>query len=136
FHYAVASDARLGSRELGSRTGAALTTPLVGMLTPARRPAPARGLPPAGSFCTVSNPLVEVIHLAAARHGDGLVAYLHSLAPEETEVEISFPELNVRRMLAGTFLEREQREVPLANGAGRLTISPGSLATVQVELGD
>lgn len=137
FHYAVSSDTRLEARELGSRTAATLTTPLVGILAPARRPTPARDLPPRGSFCTISDPLVQVIHLAASRHGDrnGLVAHLHSLAPTATEVEIAFPLLGARRLRAGSFLERDWTEIPLTNGAGRLTISPGALVTVQVEVG-
>ena len=135
FHYAVASDSQLGARELGGRTAAALTTPLVGILAPARRPAPARELPPRGSFCTVSDPLVQVIHLAAPRDGDGLVAHLHSLAPAETEAEIAFPLLRPRRLRAGSFLERDWTEIPVSNGTGRLTISPGALVTVQAELG-
>ncbi|MBA2518619.1 MAG: hypothetical protein H0V24_03050, partial [Chloroflexia bacterium] len=60
FHYAVASDPALGSRELGSQTAAALTAPLVGIVAPDRRPAPSRALPARGSFCTVSDPLVQV----------------------------------------------------------------------------
>jgi hypothetical protein len=62
------------------------------------------------------------------------VACLHSLAPNTVEVEISFPDLNVRRLLDGNFLERDQQELPLAKGVGHLTISPGALVTVRVDL--
>jgi hypothetical protein len=130
----VASDAGPNSRILGSETAAALTSPLVGLIAPARRAASAHDLPSRGSFCAVSDPLVQVIYLGRPRHGGNVVVHLHSLAPETAEVELSFPGLIVRRLLAGNFLEREQQELPFANGAGRLTISPGALVTVRVDL--
>ena len=132
FRYAVASDADpVNARDLGIRTGAALSAPFVGLCL-------GRGgaddLPARGSFVEVSDPLVEVVALAPSRRGQGLTAFLHSLAAESVEARISFPTLPVRRVLAGTFLEREMREIVLQNGGATIGLTPGAFVTVSVDL--
>ncbi|MBA2521009.1 MAG: hypothetical protein H0V24_15210, partial [Chloroflexia bacterium] len=57
-------------------------------------------------------------------------------APEPVAVEVSFPALDVRRMVAGTFLERERVELSPGDGIGRVRLHPGDLITVGVILGD
>jgi hypothetical protein len=131
----VASDAGVAARELGMRTAAALTAPLLGLcLTPGRIAPAVR--PARASFCEVSEPLVEVVAIAPSRRGHVMVVFLHSLAPEPVEARLSFPALAVRRAFAGTFLERDLREVALQSGGAAVVLTPGAYVAVALDLAD
>lgn len=131
FRYAVASGPGGRARELGVRTAASLTQPLLGIaLTPGSR----RTLPTAGSFCRLDHPEVEVVALAPSRRGHDLTVFLYSHAAEPVEVGVSFPLLPVRRAWHGTYLERELREISLVDGVARLPLAPGSYTTLSLEL--
>ncbi len=134
FYYAVSSDRALSRRELGMRTGAALSRPLVGLCLPSRASDRANKFPARGSFCTVSEPLVEVATIAPSRRGYDLVAFLHSLAPETVDARVRFPSLPVARMWIGTFLEREMREVSIRDGEGIVRLAPGDYVAVAIDL--
>ncbi len=135
FHYAVASDVSTPSRELGLRTAAAISAPLVGLCLPVR-PGGGRGkdLPARGSFCSISDPLVEVVSLAPSRRDHDLVAFLHSLAPEPVEARVSFPLLPVRRMSIGTFQERDYQAVASPGGEGTVRLDPGAYVALALDL--
>jgi hypothetical protein len=131
FRYAVASDAETAPRELGIRTGAALSAPLTGFCLGRTN---SGDLPVSGSFVELSNPLVEVVSLAPSARGHDLVAYLHSLAPEAVEVTLSFPALPVGAVSVGSYLERDFREVPLREGQATIGLAPGAYVAVAVDL--
>jgi hypothetical protein len=52
-----------------------------------------------------------------SRRGHDLVAFLQSCAAEPVELRVEFPDLPVARAFAGTFLERDLREVGDGSGA-------------------
>src|SRR5207249_9868912 len=127
FAFAVASAAD-DARELGIRTGAALTAPLVGIV------GTGDGVDISeGSFCTIDHPAVEVVHLAASRRGHDLVAFVHSLASDEVDIRVDFTALDVERVWLGTFLERDERDVTERGGA-RVRLRPGDFISLAVDL--
>ncbi len=131
FRYAVASDSTASPRQLGIRTGAALAAPLTGFCLGR---ANTGTLPASGSFVELSNPLVEVVSLAPSQQGHDLVAYLHSLAPETVQVDVSFPALEVSSISAGNFLERGLTEIPFSGGTATIELAPGAYVAVAVDL--
>jgi hypothetical protein len=131
FRYAVASDATISSRELGIRTGASLSAPLTGFCLGRTNTG---NLPASGSFVELSNPLVEVVSLAPSERGHGLVAYLHSLAPESVDVTLSFPGLPVTAVSVGNFLERDLSHVQLRDGQATIELAPGAYAAAAIDL--
>jgi hypothetical protein len=124
FSFAVASAAG-EARELGIRTGAALTRSLVGIVG-----AGGGADVPEGSFCTVDHPAVEVVMLGASRRGHDFVVFLHSLAADEVEVRVEFPALDVERVWLGTFLERDERDMT----GERVRLRPGDHVSLAVDL--
>jgi hypothetical protein len=131
FRYSVASDTTASPRQLGIRTGAALCAPLTGFCLGRTN---AGTLRPSGSFVELSNPLVEVVSLAPSSQGHGLVAYLHSLAPETIDVNVSFPALEVTKVATGNFLERGMAEVPLSGGTATIELAPGAYVALAIDL--
>jgi hypothetical protein len=130
FRYAVSSDAELPRRELGVRTGASLSTPLVGICLRGND-----GTENAtGSFISVFNPLVELVTVAESRHGEGIVAYLHSLAPETVDTQIDFPALRPTRVQVGNYLERHLTDLALTQDQVTVTLTPGAYIAVVIEL--
>ena len=128
FRYALGSDSSLSRRELGIRTGAALSQPLVGVCLRggAGRGASAESArSPSGSFVSVDSPLVEVVSLAPSRDG-GVTAFLHSLADEPIETRIRLPALSPSRARIGNFLERGLTELALNEGQVTVTLAPGA----------
>jgi hypothetical protein len=94
------------ARELGIRTGAALTAAR-------RHPRHGRavGLAAAeGSWCAIDHPAVEVVHLAVSRRSRprGVV---HSLGAEEVEVSVDFRRSTSSVSGSRRFLERRERDV-------------------------
>jgi hypothetical protein len=111
FRYAVApSTGPAPARGLGLRTAASLSSPLVGICTPPGR----RGT---GSFLALDREDVELVTVERSRRGHDLVAFLQSCASEPVELRVEFPDLRVARAFAGTFLERDLREVGDGGGA-------------------
>jgi hypothetical protein len=131
FRYAVSTGDDVGARELGMRTAAALSSPLIGILN---APEGGSSLPERGSFCSVDHPGVEVVALAPSRRGHGLAVMLQSLASETVETHVSFPLWSVRRALLGSHLEREMREAPVEGGTVRCELPEGSLVRLAVDL--
>lgn len=131
FRYALASSPpAVDGRQLGRETGAALTRPLVGVLGAGRT---TTGLGASGSFCVLDRDDVEVVLLGASQRGHAFVVYLHSTAREAVDLSIAFPALDVERVLAGTFLERELTDVTRDGGA-RLRLGPGDYVALAVDL--
>jgi hypothetical protein len=132
FRYAVGSaDATSSSRHLGRDVAAGMARPLVGIVC---RPDEAPKLPDGGSFCDLDGAMVDVVTLAPSRRGGGLTLFLHSLAPEESDVRLRFPLLPVTRAWTGNSLERDLEEVPLTDGEARIRIAPGEYRALTVEL--
>jgi Glycosyl hydrolases family 38 N-terminal domain/Glycosyl hydrolases family 38 C-terminal domain len=124
--FAFCVSSRAGdARQLGMRSAAALTRPLLGIVGAGR----ASGLGE-GSFCTIDHPQVEVVNLGASRRGHDLVAFVHSLAEEEVDVRVDFPAVVVERVWLGTFLERDEREVT----GERVRLRPGDYVSLAVDL--
>jgi hypothetical protein len=132
FHYSVASGESVDAKELGMRTAAALTAPLVGILS---APDARAELPERGSFCRVDHPAVEIVALTPSRRGHDLVVHLQSLAPTTSDVRVSFPQFRVARAWIGSHLERHLEEVE-ANGDVRCTVPAGSYVSLTVDLGE
>lgn len=132
FHYAVASGQGASGTDLGRRTAASLTVPLLGTLVMATAD---RQLPPRGSFCQVGHPEVEVLYLGPSRRGRDLVVWLECHAVEPLQAALTFPLLEVRRAWLGDHLERAWQEVPVRDGQVQVQLRPASLATLGLELG-
>ena len=131
FRYAIGSDPALDKRELGVRTGASVSAPLVGVCL--RSNGAGSASEASGSFISVSNPLVEVVSIAPARHSEGIVAFLHSLAPETVEAQLSFPAVRPRRVRVGNHLERHLADVPLSGDAASVQLTPGAYIAVVID---
>jgi hypothetical protein len=130
FTYTVSSSNNpAAARELGIRTGAALTAPFVGICLRERFSGES-SMPAIGSFVTVSNALVEVVALTPTRRGDDVVALLQSLAPESVTTRIACPTLPIGRISAGNYLQRQMRELPTVDGEAELTLAPGAYIAV------
>lgn len=119
------------SRHLGRDVAAGMARPLVGIVC---RPDDAPKLPDGGSFCDLDGAMVDVVTVAPSRRGGGLTLFLHSLAPEESDVRLRFPLLPVTRAWTGNSLERDLEEVPLRDGEARIRIAPGEYRALTVEL--
>jgi hypothetical protein len=131
FAYSVSSGPPgANARELGVCTGAGVAQPLVGVLGDRR----ATGrLAASGSFCTVDRGDVEIVAITASRSDHDLVVFLQSYAADEVEVSVAFPDLRVATLWAGTFLERDLRQVG-ADGEARLRVGPGDYVALAVDL--
>ena len=123
FRYVVGSSDSLDRRVLGIQTGAAGTAPPVGICL---RRSGAPVLPERTSLLSVSNPLVEIVHLESSDAAGTMRALLLSLAPEPITVELSGAAGEPSRI--GTFLRK--RNEPLA-GSG-LTLAPGDYVAVEL----
>ena len=131
FCYAVASGEDMETPELGMRTAAALTTPLLGILS---APSAGNDLPERGSFCSVENPLVDVVALAPSRRGHDLTVMLQSLSSESEEVCVSFGLLGVARAWVGSHLEKHLEEARVDGENVRFVVPAGSLVYLAVDL--
>jgi hypothetical protein len=131
FRYSVSTASSMAAPELGMRTAATLTTPLLGILS---APTAEGSLPDRGSFCLIDAPDVEVVAFAPSRRGRSLVALLQSVAPTTLDVGVSFPLLPVRRACIGSHLERDLEEVEATGGEVRFAVPAGSYMSVAVDL--
>jgi hypothetical protein len=132
FRYAIGSDPALDKRELGVRTGASVSAPLVGVCLRSNGAGSASDA--SGSFLSVSHPLVEVVSIAPARHSNGIVAFLHSLAPETVEAQLSFPAIRPRSVRVGNHLERHLEELSLAGDTTSVTLTPGAYIALVIDV--
>jgi hypothetical protein len=130
FRYSVASGDGVEAKELGLRTAAALTAPLVGILS---APGTRGELPDRGSFCHVDRPDVEIVALSPSRRGHDLVVLLQSFAATTLDVRVSFPQLQVARAWIASHLERHLEEVEVG-GEVRFAIQAGSYVSLAVDL--
>jgi hypothetical protein len=131
FGYAVASGEDVETFELGMRTAAALTTPLLGILSALSAE---NDLPERGSFCSVEHPLVDIIALAPSRRGRDLTVMLQSLSSESEEVCVSFGLLGVARAWVGSHLEKHLKEARVDGENVRFAVPAGSLVSLVVDL--
>jgi hypothetical protein len=116
---------------LGRDTGASIASPLVGVVASSHgeawTPTAARG-----SFVTVLDPDVEILHLRQSRDGKGIDVVVQSHAPEVTEARIEFGDLVATSAKVANFLGENPSEVPVANNGASFTIAPGELKLVQL----
>jgi hypothetical protein len=131
FSYAVASGEDRQTPELGMRTAAALTTPLLGILSAMSA---ADGLPEQGSFCSVDHPRIDIIALMPSRRGHDLTVMLQSLSSENEEVGVSFGLLRAARAWVGSHLEKDLQEARVDGENVRLAVPAGSLVSLAVDL--
>lgn len=131
FCYAVASGRDMETPELGMRTAAALTTPLLGILS---APSAGNGLPERSSFCSVEHPMIDVVALAPSRRGHDLTVMLQSLSSEREEVCVSFGLLGVARARVGSHLERHLEEARVDGENVRFVVPAGSLVSLALDL--
>ncbi len=131
FGYAVATGDDVETTELGMRTAAALTTPLLGVLS---APSAGNDLPERGSFCSVEHPAVDLIALMPSRRGHALTVMLQSLSSESEEVCVSFGLLSVARAWVGTHLEKDLEEAEVDGENVRFSVPAGSLVSLAVDL--
>ena len=117
--------------ELGMRTAAALTTPLLGILS---APSAGNDLPERSSFCSVDHPLMDVVAIAPSRRGNDLVVMLQSLSSETEEICVSFGLLGVARARVGSHLERHLEEARVDGENVRFAVPAGSLVSLVVDL--
>jgi Glycosyl hydrolases family 38 N-terminal domain/Glycosyl hydrolases family 38 C-terminal domain len=131
FGYAVASGEEIETPELGMRTAAALTTPLLGILS---APSAGNDLPERGSFCSVEHPLVDIIALSPSRRGHDLAVMLQSLSSRSEEIRVSFGLLHIARAWVGSHLEKHLEEASIDGENVRFTVPAGSLVFLVVDL--
>ena len=132
FRYALGSDPALSRSELGVRTGASISAPLVGVCLHSISSGSDRG--DSGSFLSSSNPLVDVVSIAQSRHSDGIVAFLHSLAAEPVETQLTFSSLRPENVRIGNHLERHLENVRLSGDTATVTLTPGAYVAVVIDL--
>ena len=136
FSYAIGVGSGNGSDDpiaLARDTGAAATSPLVGVCAPYGVAAMSE-TPDSGSFVTVTHPAVEISHLASARDGSGIAVFLYSLAGETVTTGLDIAQLPVVAAVEGTFLETDYADLALENGHLEVTINPGEFKTVVLKL--
>jgi hypothetical protein len=131
FRYSISTANSMAAPELGMRTAATCTTPLLGILS---APTSEGSLPDRGSFCLIDAPDVEVIAFAPSRRGRSLVVLLQSVAPTTVDARISFPLLPIRRAWTGSHLERDFEEVEVSGGEVRFAAPAGSYMSLAVDL--
>ncbi|MDQ3602670.1 MAG: hypothetical protein M3385_02265 [Actinomycetota bacterium] len=131
FRYAVASGEAIETPELGMRTAAALTTPLLGILSSSSA---GEDLPERGSFCSVQGTAVDIIALMPSRRGHDLTVMLQSLSSENEEVCVSFGLLRVARAWVGSHLEKYLEEARVDGENVRFAVPAGSLVSLAVDL--
>ena len=133
FRYAIALGKEdTAARALGRDTGAAVSTPLIGI----RAPDYVGASPVAadrGSFVSVGHADVEITHLVPRGDG-GIVVHLVSHAPEPVTTTVAFENLDVTAARIGTFLGTALRDVELRDGTLALDIGPGEIRTVALTL--
>ena len=131
FSYAVASGEDMETTELGMRTAAALTTPLLGVLSASSA---GENLPMRSSFCSVDHLRIDVIALMPSRWGHDLTVMLQSLSSEREEVGVSFGPLRVARALVGSHLEKNLEQASVDGENVRFVVPAGSLVSLAVDL--
>lgn len=124
FRYAVGSGGDVDQRLLGIETAAAVVSPPIAHCL---RATDAPELPVRTSLLTVSNPLVEVVHLSPGDRDDTVTAVLLSLASEPVTVEITAPAMVLSAV--GTFLGQRMESVD----SSTLTLHPGDYVTVELK---
>jgi hypothetical protein len=117
--------------ELGMRTAAALTTPLLGILSATSA---ADNLPKQGNFCSVDHPRIDVIALMPSRRGHDLAVMLQSLSSENEEARVSFGLLRAARAWVGSHLQKNLQETRVDGENVRFTVPAGSLVSLVVDL--
>ena len=90
------------------------------------------GLEARGSFVTVSDPRVEVNHLAAWGYGSGYAIFLESHANEPVDVTLSIAHLPVESAQTGNFLRDHLKPATVNDNEITVTIQPGELRSVLV----
>ena len=123
FRYAIGSSTDVDRRTLGIETAAAVVSPPVALCL---RASDAPELPARTSLLTISNPLVEVVHLAPVVGPSGVRALLLSLAEEPVTVEVGAEGL--RLASAGTFLGARMEAV----SDSAVAMHPGDLMLVEL----
>jgi hypothetical protein len=132
FRYAVASDSADSlPAVVGAQAAEGLTRPLIGIVCATGQGA---GWKAAGSFCEIDRRDVAVVGLRPARRGSGLVVRLQSLADEEVEARLRFPDLPVRRALAGSFLEDDLTACRQDAGWFSARLLPGEFRSLVLEI--
>ncbi len=145
FRYAIASATGQAPGVLGPRAAAGLTDPLVAVpatggaagagsgavrdlfTRPDALPTSARGV-----FASVDHDQVFVSSISTSRRGHDLVVYLRSVADHDVDVEVRIP-VAAAAAFAATTLEREPRELPVADDVVRVTVPAGSHIAVAVD---
>ncbi len=123
FRYAIGSARNSDRRTLGIQTAAAITTPPVAICL---RRSDAPELPVRTSLLSVSDPLVEIVHLEPMPGGAGVRALLLSLADEPVTVDVTAPNMRLSRV--GTFLGQRMQPV---DGTS-LTVAAGDYVLVEL----
>ena len=133
FRYAIAlGEQDEAAHSLGRDTGAAVSTPLIGVRAP-DYVGPSPVAVDRGSFARVGHADVEITHLAPSGEGE-IVVHLVSHAPGPVTTTLAFDNLDVTAARAGTFLGTAMREVELRDGTLALDIAPGEIRTVALTL--
>ncbi|MCO5221963.1 MAG: hypothetical protein M9947_10345 [Thermomicrobiales bacterium] len=123
FRYVVGSSRTLGRRALGIRTAAATVSAPVGICL---RASAGPELPARTSLVSVSDPLVEIVHLEAGSEPGTVRARLLSLAPEPVSVALSGSAGQATKV--GTFLGARMEPIPSAG----VTLQPGDYVAVEL----
>lgn len=131
FSYAVATSVGAGARELAMRTAASLTMPLLAILS---QPGNHDDMSPQGTFCVVDRNDIEVVGLGPSRAGHDITLLLQSAASEHAEVRLAFPMMPIARAFVGNHLERGMTEIAINGGQVALSVYPGQLAAVALDL--
>jgi hypothetical protein len=129
--FALTSAIDRDRRSLGIDLGAGFAQPLTGVCLRTQGASPA---PATGSYLAIDDSRVQVIKVAPSRRGNGVVAFVHSLAEEPVTATVRLPGLPVARAEFGNHLERDLREVPVSNGAVALDLTPGAYVALVLTL--
>jgi hypothetical protein len=116
---------------LGRDTGASIASPLVGVVASSHgeswSSASARG-----SFVTISDPNVEILHLRQSRDGQGIDVVVQSHTSEPRDARIEFGDLAAKSASIANFLGENATEANVTGNSVTFPIAPGELKLVQL----
>jgi len=128
FDYVVAIGGK-DAAALGRDTGAAGAQPLIGLRA---RPGDAPvETPERGSFVTVDDPRIEVVHLSSGVDGT-IVANVESHTDEPVTTRLTFAGLTVESAEAATFLGTNAQPVDVTGNGVTVEVAPRALQTVRL----
>ena len=119
------------ARTLGRDTGAAISSPLVGVIASnfddSWASSEARS-----SFVSVANPSVEILHLRQSRGGSGIDVVAQSHAHSVVETNLQFGDLRPTKASTSSFIGEQTEPAVIADNGLPFSIAPGEIRLIHL----